>query len=115
MPNQASVHLDVVPPSAPWHSPWTEGTYNQFAEYIEKPRQYNRTFDLVIVDGRARVAAAESVLTNHLLRDNSSVVVVHDWERNYYKSLLKLFRVVREDNSGPRHLVVLRPPQDYIA
>ena len=42
---------------------WTDGTYEQFADYVEKPVQYgSTTFDLIIVDGRARVAAAESVI-----------------------------------------------------
>ena len=41
---------------------WGDGTYEQFADYVEKPVEYEMKFDLIIVDGRARVAAAESII-----------------------------------------------------
>ena len=86
----------------------SDGTYEEFKEYVEYPKSLNRKFDVVLVDGRARVACAYSVIRNNLLKPNG-VVIIHDWEREYYKEVLKSFNIVAEDVSSVRHLGVLAP------
>ena len=85
-----------------------DGDYETFKDYVEFPKSLNRQFDVVLVDGRARVACAYSVIRNNLLKPNG-VVIIHDWERKYYKEVLKSFNIVAEDVSSVRHLGVLAP------
>jgi len=93
-----------------------DGNYDEFKEYVEFPKTLNKQWDVIFIDGRARVACAESVLRNHLLKKDG-IVVVHDWERDHtnkdpdsnYKKMLKYYDVVTEDISGPRHLGILKP------
>ena len=85
-----------------------DGDYEEFKDYVEYPKSLNRQFDVVWVDGRARVACAFSVIRNNLLKPNG-VVIIHDWERKHYKEVLKSFNIVAEDVSSVRHLGVLAP------
>jgi glycosyltransferase involved in cell wall biosynthesis len=93
-----------------------DGNYDEFKEYVEFPKTLNKQWDVILIDGRSRVACAESVLRNHLLKKDG-IVVVHDWERDHankdpdsnYKKMLKYYDVVTEDISGPRHLGILKP------
>ena len=51
--------------------------------YVNRPAELEERFDLVIVDGRARVACALSTLSAGLLRScDRSRVIIHDWERS---------------------------------
>ena len=91
-----------------------DGTFEEFEAYVNRPgilatdgRKKN-TWDVIIVDGRARVECARMVLRHDWLSDNG-VVIVHDWERLEYKVLLDDYDLMKEDTSGPRHLGVLRP------
>jgi FkbM family methyltransferase len=77
-----------------------------FADYVALPQTLGRTYDVVVVDGRARVSCVHAAAP--LLAPNG-VVVIHDWERPWYKTLLGDWEIVREDKVGPRHLAVLRP------
>ena len=97
-----------------------DGNYDEFKEYVEFPKTLNKQWDVILIDGRARVACAESVLRNHLLKKDG-IVVVHDWERDHtykdpdsnYKKIKKYYDVVTEDISGARHLGILKPKKKY--
>jgi hypothetical protein len=98
------------PPNVQIHTvpvKWTslaDGDYIAFKEYVEYPKLFNRSYDLVIVDGRARVACAESAIYNNLARH---YVLFHDWERSYYKEALKWYTQVTVADKGHRELAVL--------
>lgn len=82
-----------------------EGSYAEFAAYIEKPRELGHKFDVVLIDGRARVECANSLIRNSLLNPGA-MVVVHDWQR-YRKELqpggtLSSFELVYEDKAHKR-------------
>ena len=47
-------------------------------------------FDIVIDDGRARVAVAKWALENKVLKDNLSLLLIHDWQREYYKDIVNV-------------------------
>jgi len=85
-----------------------DGTIKDFARYVEIPKEWNKKFDLILIDGRARADCAFSVLRNHLLSPKG-VVVIHDWERLPYKNVLSQYNLVEEDTSTSRHLGVLTP------
>ena len=91
--------------------PWTDGTRAEYEAYIELPSALQRTFDVIVVDGRARVECAKSIIRNKLLRNDDSLVFVHDWEREeYHKGMLApdLFEIVAEETTAKRHFAVLR-------
>lgn len=56
-----------------------------FKDYIEFPLILGITPNVVIIDGRARVACAESVLN---MIDENCCVYFHDWERKQYHDAL---------------------------
>jgi len=85
-----------------------DGTYEQFREYIEFPASLGETFDVILDDGRARVAAAESAIRNKLLKEDG-ILIIHDWERRSYKVLLERgFYEYKVDKESRRHLGVLK-------
>ena len=107
-----------VRPDKPWdsNSPIIveqDGTPSQFASYCNAPadRFPSRAFDVVILDGRARVACAAAVLRDRLLRGPSALVVIHDFERPDYHAILHegWFEPVLWDPAGPGLAAVLRP------
>lgn len=71
-----------------------EGTYPIFKKYIDQiDRAGHQRYDLILIDGRARVDAAIKALS---YQDQQSVVVLHDaariWDRRY-KEVLKYYSV----------------------
>lgn len=92
----------------PGHVGPDDGLYEEFVEYVELPAKWGKRFDVVIVDGRVRVHCARSAMRNHLLTPDG-VVVMHDWERKFYKYVLQNFDQVAIDRRGHRHMGVLRP------
>ena len=108
-------HLqNVVLHTVPVHS-WSnhpvygvDGFSKDFYKYINLPKAWHRKFDVILVDGRARVDCALSVLKNNLLAAGG-VVIIHDWERLSYKPVLLKYNLIEEDTSSPRHLGVLAP------
>eukprot|EP00172_Hildenbrandia_rubra_P002739 Plantae.Rhodophyta-Hildenbrandia_rubra.ctg3826.p3 GENE.Plantae.Rhodophyta-Hildenbrandia_rubra.ctg3826~~Plantae.Rhodophyta-Hildenbrandia_rubra.ctg3826.p3 ORF type:complete len:260 (+),score=41.99 Plantae.Rhodophyta-Hildenbrandia_rubra.ctg3826:410-1189(+) len=90
-----------------------EGNYNTFQKYVDKIDDLGiAKFDAVLIDGRARLAAALKVLP--YLKD-SSVVILHDTarrEKTIYKDIFDHYDVV-EKNDGGRGLAVLRRKQMY--
>ena len=79
-----------------------------FRSYVERPIAYNRQFDVIINDGRARVAVANRVLKNNLLVDGG-VMVMHDWERKEYQVVLGIgrFKIWKQEDSGIRQTAFL--------
>ena len=92
------------------HAKNSDGTYKEFREYVEVPAHFENVqpYDIIIIDGRARVECGRSVLRNRLLAGNG-VVLIHDWERCMYKEILDSFQVIKEDTSSKRHLGILVP------
>ena len=67
------------------------GTYEQFKDYIETPKDI---YDVIIIDGRARVGCAEYCKN---IANENTVIFVHDYQREEYKEIenyLQLIEVV---------------------
>jgi len=53
-----------------------DGTYTDYKDYIEFPKTLKKKFDLIFVDGRARVECAKIAVS--LLKPNG-VILIHDY------------------------------------
>ncbi|GAB0491213.1 hypothetical protein MMPV_002465 [Pyropia vietnamensis] len=66
--------------------PYEEGNYTVFKQYVDAVTRLNETtFDVVLIDGRARVACALKVLP---YLSSTSTVIIHDARRAAYAPLL---------------------------
>jgi len=75
-----------------------DGTYQQFKDYVDFAATLNRKFDIIFIDGRARVACAE--LAVKLLKKNG-LLFVHDmrnpkieYRRDEYEPIFDMFELV---------------------
>jgi predicted O-methyltransferase YrrM len=53
-----------------------DGTYENYNDYINFPKALNKKFDLIFIDGRARVECAKIAVS--LLNENG-VILIHDY------------------------------------
>jgi len=87
-----------------------EGTEEQFRSYIDAPKKLGKKFDIILDDGRARVGVAKAAF--ELLAEDGRLVI-HDWERPYYKEGAKsLGYILEKEVKEERHLGVLVPPKE---
>ncbi len=86
-----------VPPNTPnldWHPVFAEGGHDEFRNYIQFANNiasFNKKFDIVLIDGRARVDCAIEVLP-HL--KGGSIVFIHDFNRITYWNVLKYYHII---------------------
>jgi len=87
------------------------GNYTEFASYIEKPHELGRKYDVVLIDGRARIECAISLIRNSLLNPGAWVVI-HDWQRYKHElqpsGALSGFELAFEDRADKRWMGFLR-------
>jgi len=53
-----------------------DGTYEDYKNYIEFPKSLNKKFDLIFIDGRARVECAKQAV--NMLTENG-IILIHDY------------------------------------
>lgn len=82
--------LFLVEPTLPYTDGYHCGTYEQFKDYIEFPKQF-APFDVIFIDGRARVGC--SSICNSLCHDNT-VVFIHDFDREQYQEALNYLDLI---------------------
>jgi hypothetical protein len=68
--------------------------------YSHTPLELGGNFDFIFIDGRRRV---ECAYVAALVASENSVVVVHDYRRDRYQSILALFDVIED---GPQFRVL---------
>ena len=109
------VTVHTVQPDTPYEGGFAEGTEEQFRSYISYPATLQQKFDVILDDGRARLVVSKAVLENRLFRNSKSKLVIHDWERVYYKDMVKKlgYRVHKQDIKSKRHLASLYIPLNY--
>jgi len=92
---EKNARIFYVPPNTEnleW-PPFKRGDYGVFSNYInfvENIASLGKKFDIVLVDGRARVECAIKVLP--YLSDDA-IVFIHDFERTYYWKVFRHYRV----------------------
>ena len=107
--NMPHVNLHVT--SHTW-SGKGDGKASEFVDYINRPKGFkSKPYDVVLINGRARVECAKVVLQSHLLASPAGRVVVFNWERASYRAVLKEYAVENEARSGSQVIAVLVPKQ----
>lgn len=99
-------HIDIGKVGA-WGNPIQPFNITNWPSYPMAIQTYgNKNIDLVLIDGRFRVACALQVW----LYDISSYVLIHDFEREGYQPVLEFYTILeRIDN-----LVVLQKKKDTV-
>jgi hypothetical protein len=93
--------------------PITESTYNDYSDYIEIASSFNKKFDVVLIDGRARVECAIKALD---LIHRNSVVIVHDFykkSRDRYKKVLNYYDLKESVDYTKQGLAIFTPKVDF--
>lgn len=69
-----------------------DGTEREFREYIDSISFFNvSSFDMVFVDGRARVACAKAALP---YMTPNSTLFLHDWDRKEYSDVTQWYTLL---------------------
>lgn len=96
--NDPRIHLEYIAPdnydtsqSFERYSQKMEGNYQEFKTYIEYPESLGVKFDFIFIDGRAR---AECLKKAYDLIDDQGVVILHDANRETYRSEVPPFKSV---------------------
>jgi predicted O-methyltransferase YrrM len=78
-----------------------EGNLEQCRSYVDKPKELNKMFDIIFIDGRARVECARVAKT--LLKPNG-LVIVHDYpvrpssDRQSYREIENFLKPIKNAN-----------------
>jgi len=90
-------------------------TYGNYKYYVDKggyiAKDYNIKFDVVLIDGRARVDCAKHIIP-HLSAD--AIVFVHDfWKhtRARYQPILEYYNEVESEKSTRATIIALKPKE----
>jgi hypothetical protein len=106
------VHADVGP-TGDWGRPAADSPQTAWPNYLARPWTEWRNFgllpDLVLVDGRFRVACCLSILLAFADQREAPRIMIHDIgpERPYYGTIFEFFETV--EAVGSLHLLARRP------
>lgn len=99
--NKLKVNNNLVKPDKPRTIPTK---YEEFKTYIEYPKNFDVKFDIVLIDGRARVQCAEYI--KPFLNDNA-LVLIHDfWRRKQYHGILETYNEVASVVTGQSIIIL---------
>jgi len=76
LPNGSNVTLCYIAPNQPPTQDYDDGTYEDFKNYVPNALVLVEKFDLVFIDGRARVACAEQSAKHYL--KPGGIIIIHD-------------------------------------
>jgi len=79
-PNNSKMAL--IPPTLPFEEFKDDGTYEEFEDYVDYPISKG-PFDIIFIDGRARLACASKC---KLMSHKDTLVFVHDFSGNELNS-----------------------------
>jgi cellulose biosynthesis protein BcsQ len=84
------IHIDLGPTAAWGYPKEIEKYKNRFEEYYKKPWELNDDFDLILIDGRFRVATFLYCL---LKAKNGTIIFIDDYkERHHYHDIEKIIK-----------------------
>jgi len=99
--------------SGGWGSrtPFDAADFATFRDYVHAPDALPpAAFDVVLIDGRARLACALYILRK---LTPTSVVIIHDGNRKRYQHVAKYYTEVARETGG-KGAVLLRPRKKYV-
>jgi len=99
-------------PNNPIIFPVWRGNIDDFASYINIVDTINiKKYDIVLIDGRCRVACAKKILN---FIDNNSIVFVHDFmQRSRYQSILEYYELI-DSVAGEQSLGVFKKKSNVL-
>ena len=89
--NLKNCKLLLEKPNLPYTEGITDGTYEEFKNYIESPLDYG-LFDIILIDGRARVSCADFTKK---ISHKKTLIFVHDFNRQEYQEINNLLEHVQ--------------------
>jgi FkbM family methyltransferase len=78
---RGDVRLHIVPNNEPYRTGVDDGDYTTFRDYVDYPARLGKMFDLILVDGRARVAC---MTAGWRLLGPDGIMILHDAQRLEY-------------------------------
>lgn len=89
---------------------------HQFIDYINQVEKLGKSFDKILIDGRARFFCAEQAF-NYLKSDG--ILFFHDWVREWYHSTLIYYELIEltpkiDNNSGSLAVLKKREYAKYL-
>lgn len=99
---QCQVNVADIGPTGDWGYPLTQQT-DKFPRYSQAILEHQQPFDLILIDGRFRVActmAAIQHIAQHHAYENSFIFIHDFWNRAQYRSVLKFLVFIEQVDSA---------------
>lgn len=95
------VHAEDIGPTKEWGFPVSDAARHRFPNYSEAIHRHDQAFDLILVDGRFRVACVLNAIRHTLNvaeRPDDTRLFIHDfWNREHYHAVLEF--LVEEESA----------------
>lgn len=95
------VHAEDIGPTKEWGFPVSDAARHRFPNYSEAIHRHDQAFDLILVDGRFRVACVLNAIRHTLSvaeRPDDTRLFIHDfWNREHYHAVLEF--LVEEESA----------------
>jgi hypothetical protein len=90
-----NLKLFHIAQNLPWNrtaldGTFSDGSYEQFKDYVDFPAKLGHRFDVALIDGRARVDCAKALIP---LLNRNATVFLHDFERPEYRKILEYYEL----------------------
>lgn len=100
--DKCQVAVVDIDPTGDWGYPLTQQT-DKFSAYSQAILKHEQPFDLILIDGRFRVACTMAAI-QHIAKQNAyekSVIFIHDfWNRPHYHAVLEFLEVIEQVESA---------------
>ncbi|GGB45081.1 hypothetical protein GCM10011502_17970 [Oceanisphaera marina] len=100
---QCQVAVADIGPTGDWGYPLQMEQSDKFPRYSQAILEHQQPFDLILIDGRFRVActmAAIQHIAKHHTQD-SAIIFIHDfWNRPHYHAVLEFLDVIKQVESA---------------
>lgn len=111
------VEVVDIGPTGDWGYPLTQQT-DKFPAYSQAILKHKQPFDLILIDGRFRVACTMAAI-QHIAKQNAyenSVIFIHDfWNRPHYHAVLEFLEVIEQVESAGVFRVKKDVPLEKVA
>ena len=100
---QCQVAVADIGPTGDWGYPLNINQSDNFPRYSQAILDHKRSFDLILIDGRFRVACTMATI-QHIAKyhaQDSTFIFIHDfWNRPHYHSVLEFLDVIEQVESA---------------
>ena len=100
---QCQVAVADIGPTGDWGYPLLTNQSDKFPRYSQAILEHEKGFDLILIDGRFRVACTMATI-QHIIKHNNqdrSIIFIHDfWNRPQYRSVLDFLVFIEQVDSA---------------